>query len=108
MAPANPPVAPQVAPKAQPSGATGVLVLADGTILWGAGSGPSGAAEVETCFITSMTGYQESLTNPRYARQIVPSTFPHNGKVSATTRAEQRGAHGADGATHTRKGHKSG
>src|SRR3546814_18938963 len=70
MAPANPPVAPKFAPKAQPSGATGVLVLADGTILWGVGYGASGAAVGEICFNTSMTGYQEILTEPSYSGQI--------------------------------------
>src|SRR3546814_20325518 len=63
---ANPPVAPKFAPKAQPSGATGVLGLADGTILWGVGYGASGAAVGEICFNTSMTGYQEILTDPSY------------------------------------------
>ena len=76
MAPANP----SAAPAAQPSGATGVLVLADGTILWGVGYGASGAAVGEICFNTSMTGYQEILTDPSYAGQIVTFTFPHIGK----------------------------
>ena len=60
MAPANP----SAAPKSQPSGATGVLVLADGTILWGVGYGASGAGVGEICFNTSMTGYQEILNDP--------------------------------------------
>ncbi|HEY0597474.1 glutamine-hydrolyzing carbamoyl-phosphate synthase small subunit [Sphingopyxis sp.] len=98
MAPANPPVAPKVAPKTQPSGATGVLVLADGTILWGIGYGASGAAVGEICFNTSMTGYQEILTDPSYAGQIVTFTFPHIGNVGANPEDMERGVHGALGA----------
>ena len=98
MAPANPPAAPKVAPKAQPSGATGVLVLADGTILWGVGYGASGSAVGEICFNTSMTGYQEILTDPSYAGQIVTFTFPHIGNVGANPEDMERGVHGALGA----------
>ena len=98
MAPANPPVAPKVAPKSQPSGATGVLVLADGTILWGIGYGASGSAVGEICFNTSMTGYQEILTDPSYAGQIVTFTFPHIGNVGANPEDMERGVHGALGA----------
>ncbi|MBR2170832.1 glutamine-hydrolyzing carbamoyl-phosphate synthase small subunit [Sphingopyxis sp.] len=98
MAPANPPVAPKVAPKSQPSGATGVLVLADGTILWGVGYGAAGSAVGEICFNTSMTGYQEILTDPSYAGQIVTFTFPHIGNVGANPEDMERGVHGALGA----------
>src|SRR3546814_12371407 len=94
MAPANPPVAPKVAPKAQPSGATGVLVLADGTILWGAGYGASGAAVGEICFNTSMTGYQEILTDPSYAGQIVTLPFTHIGNVGPNPEDMARGGIG--------------
>ncbi|HEV2599044.1 glutamine-hydrolyzing carbamoyl-phosphate synthase small subunit [Sphingopyxis sp.] len=94
MAPANP----SAAPAAQPSGATGVLVLADGTILWGVGYGASGAAVGEICFNTSMTGYQEILTDPSYAGQIVTFTFPHIGNVGANPEDMERGVHGALGA----------
>ncbi|MEI4508791.1 glutamine-hydrolyzing carbamoyl-phosphate synthase small subunit [Sphingopyxis sp. CCNWLW253] len=93
MAPANP----SAAPKSQPSGATGVLVLADGTILWGVGYGASGAAVGEICFNTSMTGYQEILTDPSYAGQIVTFTFPHIGNVGANPEDMERGVHGALG-----------
>jgi carbamoyl-phosphate synthase small subunit len=79
MAPANP----SAAPKTQPSGATGVLVLADGTILWGIGYGAAGAGVGEICFNTAMTGYQEILTDPSYAGQIITFTFPHIGNVGA-------------------------
>ena len=65
----------------QPSGATGVLVLADGTVLWGRGFGAAGAAVGEVCFNTAMTGYQEVMTDPSYAAQIVTFTFPHIGNV---------------------------
>jgi carbamoyl-phosphate synthase small subunit len=97
MAPANPPVASKIAPKAQPSGATGVLVLADGTILWGVGYGAAGAGVGEICFNTSMTGYQEILTDPSYAGQIITFTFPHIGNVGANPEDMERGVHGALG-----------
>ncbi|WP_326914324.1 glutamine-hydrolyzing carbamoyl-phosphate synthase small subunit [Sphingopyxis chilensis] len=86
MAPANP----SAAPKAQPSGATGVLVLADGTILWGIGYGASGAGVGEICFNTAMTGYQEILTDPSYAGQIITFTFPHIGNVGANPEDMER------------------
>ena len=68
---------------ARPDGATGVLVLADGTVVWGRGFGAEGAGVGEVCFNTAMTGYQEVLTDPSYAGQIVTFTFPHIGNVGA-------------------------
>ena len=65
----------------QPAGATGVLVLADGHVAWGRGFGAEGAAVGEVCFNTAMTGYQEVMTDPSYAGQIVTFTFPHIGNV---------------------------
>ena len=62
-------------------GATGVLALADGTILQGIGVGAAGEAVGEVCFNTAMTGYQEILTDPSYMAQIVTFTFPHVGNV---------------------------
>src|SRR5205085_10668473 len=61
--------------------ATAVLVLADGTVLEGAGLGAVGEAPGEVCFNTAMTGYQEILTDPSYAGQIITFTFPHIGNV---------------------------
>ncbi|MXP09269.1 glutamine-hydrolyzing carbamoyl-phosphate synthase small subunit [Pseudoblastomonas halimionae] len=66
-----------------PAGATGVLVLADGTCIWGKGFGALGEAVGEVCFNTAMTGYQEVMTDPSYAKQIVTFTFPHIGNVGA-------------------------
>ena len=66
-----------------PDGATGVLVLADGSTIWGRGFGAEGAAVGEVCFNTAMTGYQEIMTDPSYAGQIVTFTFPHIGNVGA-------------------------
>src|SRR5690606_11921426 len=60
---------------------TGALVLADGTVFLGEGLGAVGAVEGEVCFNTAMTGYQEILTDPSYAAQIVAFTFPHIGNV---------------------------
>ena len=65
----------------QPKGATGVLVLADGSVIWGHGFGAAGSAVGEVCFNTAMTGYQEVMTDPSYAAQIVTFTFPHIGNV---------------------------
>ncbi len=70
---------------AQPNGATGVLVLADGSVIWGRGFGASGDAVGEVCFNTAMTGYQEVMTDPSYAAQIVTFTFPHIGNVGANS-----------------------
>ena len=61
--------------------ATALLVLADGTILEGFGIGQTGVADGEVCFNTAMTGYQEILTDPSYAGQIVTFTFPHIGNT---------------------------
>ncbi|HWH22959.1 MAG TPA: glutamine-hydrolyzing carbamoyl-phosphate synthase small subunit [Allosphingosinicella sp.] len=66
-----------------PEGATGVLVLADGTVIWGKGFGGEGEAVGEVCFNTAMTGYQEVMTDPSYAAQIINFTFPHIGNVGA-------------------------
>ena len=60
---------------------TALLVLADGTVLEGFGLGAAGKACGEVCFNTAMTGYQEILTDPSYAGQIVTFTFPHIGNV---------------------------
>jgi len=68
---------------AQPKGATGLLLLADGTAIWGRGFGAGGAAVGEVCFNTAITGYQEILTDPSYAGQIITFTFPHIGNVGA-------------------------
>ena len=60
---------------------TALLVLADGTIVEGQGLGATGQAVGEVCFNTAMTGYQEILTDPSYAGQIITFTFPHIGNV---------------------------
>src|SRR5438477_222517 len=65
---------------AEPS-ATALLVLADGTVLEGFGLGATGHAVGEVCFNTAMTGYEEILTDPSYAGQIIIFTFPHIGNV---------------------------
>jgi carbamoyl-phosphate synthase small subunit len=61
--------------------ATALLVLADGTVLEGMGLGAAGQAVGEVCFNTAMTGYEEILTDPSYAGQIITFTFPHIGNV---------------------------
>lgn len=62
---------------------TALLVLADGTVIEGFGLGADGVADGEVCFNTAMTGYQEILTDPSYAGQIITFTFPHIGNVGA-------------------------
>jgi carbamoyl-phosphate synthase small subunit len=62
---------------------TGRLVLADGTVIAGQGLGATGSAVGEVCFNTAITGYQEILTDPSYAGQIITFTFPHIGNVGA-------------------------
>ena len=64
-----------------PSNATAAVVLADGQVFWGQGLGATTKKVGEICFNTSMTGYQESLTDPSYAGQIITFTFPHIGNV---------------------------
>jgi carbamoyl-phosphate synthase small subunit len=81
---------------------TALLVLADGTVLEGKGFGATGAIEAEVCFNTAITGYEEILTDPSYAGQIVTFTFPHIGNVGTNeediedlTPARRAGAVGA-------------
>ncbi|MEO5867316.1 MAG: glutamine-hydrolyzing carbamoyl-phosphate synthase small subunit, partial [Sphingomonas sp.] len=66
-----------------PAGATGCLVLASGEVVWGRGFGAEGQAVGEVCFHTAMTGYQEIMTDPSFAGQIITFTFPHIGNVGA-------------------------
>ena len=67
----------------RPPGSTAALVLADGSVFWGKGFGAAGQRVGEVCFNTSMTGYQEIITDPSYAGQIITFTFPHIGNVGA-------------------------
>ena len=67
----------------QPEGATGVVVFADGRVIWGKGFGAEGEEVGELCFNTAMTGYQEVMTDPSYAKQVIAFTFPHIGNVGA-------------------------
>ncbi|WP_371054811.1 glutamine-hydrolyzing carbamoyl-phosphate synthase small subunit [Rhodosalinus sp. K401] len=60
---------------------TACLALADGTVFFGQGFGATGQAQAELCFNTAMTGYQEIMTDPSYAGQVVTFTFPHIGNV---------------------------
>ncbi len=79
---------------AVPKGATGVLVLADGTCVFGRGFGAEGEAVGELCFNTAITGYQEIMTDPSYAGQIITFTFPHIGNVGTNAEdVEARAPH---------------
>ncbi len=74
-----------VEPGPVPAGATACLALADGTLFWGRGFGAptpaGGGIPAEICFSTGMTGYQETLTDPSFAGQVITFTFPHIGNV---------------------------
>ncbi len=70
-------------PSPRPPDCNAALVLADGTVFWGRGIGAAGSAVGEVCFNTAITGYQEILTDPSYAGQIITFTFPHIGNVGA-------------------------
>ena len=63
---------------------TACLALADGTMFYGNGFGATGVTVAELCFNTAMTGYQEIMTDPSYAGQIVTFTFPHIGNTGVT------------------------
>ncbi|SHE39602.1 carbamoyl-phosphate synthase small subunit [Litoreibacter ascidiaceicola] len=63
---------------------TACLVLADGTVFYGHGFGATGQTTAELCFNTAMTGYQEIMTDPSYAGQVVTFTFPHIGNTGVT------------------------
>ena len=77
---------------------TARLALADGTVLRGRGFGAEGARAGELCFNTAMTGYQEILTDPSYAGQIVTFTFPHIGNVGANPQDDEAAQAAALGA----------
>jgi carbamoyl-phosphate synthase small subunit len=64
---------------------TACLALADGSLFYGQGFGAVGETVAELCFNTAMTGYQEIMTDPSYAGQIVTFTFPHIGNTGVNT-----------------------
>ena len=78
--------------------ATGILVLANGAVFRGHGCGAQGDAAGEVCFNTAMTGYQEILTDPSYAQQIICFTFPHVGNTGTNPQDEEAASSGAQNA----------
>ena len=68
-----------------PTWANAAVLLSDGSVFWGCGLGATGEACGELCFNTSVSGYQEVLSDPSYAGRIVVFTFPHVGNVGVTT-----------------------
>lgn len=76
---------------AQPKKPTACLALADGTIFYGEGFGAEGDTVAELCFNTAMTGYQEIMTDPSYAGQIVTFTFPHIGNTGVNPEDDETG-----------------
>ena len=78
--------------ESRPPGVDAALVLADGTVYWGRAAGAAGMAMGEVCFNTAITGYQEILTDPSYAGQIITFTFPHIGNVGTNEEDIESGA----------------
>ncbi len=76
---------------------TACLALADGTLFYGTGFGATGQTVAELCFNTAMTGYQEIMTDPSYAGQIVTFTFPHIGNTGVNPEDDETGDPVADG-----------
>ena len=74
-----------------PAKPTACLALADGTLFYGQGFGATGQTQAELCFNTAMTGYQEIMTDPSYAGQIVTFTFPHIGNVGVNPEDDETG-----------------
>ncbi|MEM9869931.1 MAG: glutamine-hydrolyzing carbamoyl-phosphate synthase small subunit [Pseudomonadota bacterium] len=75
----------------QTSHPTACLALADGTLFYGTGFGATGQTTAELCFNTAMTGYQEIMTDPSYAGQVVTFTFPHVGNVGVNPEDDETG-----------------
>ena len=73
------------------SAPTACLAMADGTLFYGRGFGATGETVAELCFNTAMTGYQEIMTDPSYAGQIVTFTFPHIGNTGVTPEDDETG-----------------
>ncbi len=71
-------------PTSAPPKPTACLALSDGTVFYGIGFGATGETVAELVFNTAMTGYQEIMTDPSYAGQVVTFTFPHVGNVGVT------------------------
>ncbi len=76
---------------------TACLALADGTIFYGKGFGATGITQAELCFNTAMTGYQEIMTDPSYAGQVVTFTFPHVGNVGVNPEDDETAEPVAEG-----------
>ncbi len=76
---------------------TAAIVLADGQVFYGKGFGAEGIATAELCFNTAMTGYQEIMTDPSYAGQVVTFTFPHIGNVGVNPEDDETGDPVAEG-----------
>jgi len=75
-----------------PAKPTGCIVLADGTAFYGHGFGATGEAQAELCFNTAMTGYQEIMTDPSYAGQVITFTFPHIGNTGTNPQDDEAAA----------------
>src|SRR6056297_495529 len=76
---------------------TACLALADGTLFFGQGFGATGEVTAELCFNTAMTGYQEIMTDPSYAGQVVTFTFPHIGNTGVNLEDDETAEPVAEG-----------
>ena len=74
---------------AQSTRPTACIALADGSIFYGTGFGATGRTVAELVFNTAMTGYQEIMTDPSYAGQVVTFTFPHIGNTGVTAEDDE-------------------
>ena len=83
--------------QSEPMKPTACLALADGTIFYGHGFGATGETSAELCFNTAMTGYQEIMTDPSYAGQVITFTFPHIGNVGVNPEDDETGEPVAEG-----------
>jgi len=83
--------------QAQGGRPTGCIALADGSLFYGQGFGGTGTAVGELCFNTAMTGYQEIMTDPSYAGQMITFTFPHVGNVGTNPEDDETANPGASG-----------
>ncbi len=97
MSPASPSELAQASAPVSHAHPTAAVVLADGQIFYGQGFGAEGIAVAELCFNTAMTGYQEIMTDPSYAGQVVTFTFPHIGNVGVNDEDDETGDPVAEG-----------
>ena len=88
---------PTMSPQTATPKPTACLALADGRVFYGIGFGATGDTVAELCFNTAMTGYQEIMTDPSYAGQVITFTFPHIGNTGVNADDDETGDPVAEG-----------